>query len=273
MTTLIPCERRETLVRLEGISARRGDNLVLRDVDIEIKNVVRHDLDGQGQVVAVLGPSGIGKTTLFRVLAGLDAPTSGRVLIGEPQVPVEAGMVGVVFQRYPLFEHRTVIDNLLIAGRRVGATRDAARAMLARFHLEDRADSWPAELSGGQRQRVAIAQQLLCGHTYLLMDEPFSGLDPLCKREACDLIAEVARTDERTTIIIVTHDIREAVRVSDTLWLIGRDRDPSGAIIAGARVVGTYDLIARGLAWQPGVERTPPFEALVRELEDRFATL
>jgi ABC-type nitrate/sulfonate/bicarbonate transport system ATPase subunit len=105
------------------------------------------------------------------------------------------------------------------------------------------------------------------------MDEPFSGLDPLNKQHACALIAEVARMDERTTIVIVTHDIREAVKVSDTLWLIGRDVAPSGEPVPGSRIVETYDLIERDLAWQPGIERTPAFDAFVREVEDRFVTL
>jgi polar amino acid transport system ATP-binding protein/sulfate transport system ATP-binding protein len=275
VTALHPYELRETLLAVEGVSAVRGDALVLRDVDLAIKNIVRPDVANQGQVVGVLGPSGIGKTTLFRILAGLDAPASGRVLVGDARAPVAPGMVGVVFQDYPLFEHRRVIDNLLVAARRaerIDAERRAC-ALLARFRLDDRADAWPCELSGGQRQRVAIAQQLLSGHTFLLMDEPFSGLDPASKRDACALVAEVSRTDERTTIVIVTHDVREAIKVSDTLWLMGRDRAPSGAPIAGARVVERYDLIERGLAWEPGVERTPAFDALVREIEDRFTTL
>jgi polar amino acid transport system ATP-binding protein/sulfate transport system ATP-binding protein len=272
VTALHPYELRETLLAVEGVSAVRGDALVLRDVDLAIKNIVRADVANQGQVVGVLGPSGIGKTTLFRIVAGLDAPSSGRVLVGAARAPAAPGRVGVVFQDYPLFEHRRVIDNLILAARGPDVER-RARALLARFHLDDRADAWPCELSGGQRQRVAIAQQLLSGHTFLLMDEPFSGLDPASKREACALIVEVSRTDERTTIVIVTHDVREAIKVSDTLWLMGRDRAPSGEPIAGARVVERYDLIERGLAWQPGVERTPAFDALVREVEDRFATL
>jgi polar amino acid transport system ATP-binding protein/sulfate transport system ATP-binding protein len=170
-----------------------------------------------------------------------------------------------------------VLGNLVVAARRTGAgarDREArARALLDRFGLGDRADAWPGELSGGQRQRVAILQQLLCGHTYLVMDEPFSGLDPLSKHNACELITEVARMDERNTIVIVTHDIREAVKVSDTLWLIGRDVDPSGEPVPGSRIVQTYDLIERDLAWQPGIERTPQFDAFVHEVEDRFRTL
>lgn len=270
-----PYELRDTLIKVEGVHAARGDNVVLRGVDVEIKNIVRPDLADQGQVIGVLGPSGVGKTTLFRILAGLDAPSRGRVLLGERQVPVRAGMVGVVFQHYPLFEHRNVLGNLLVAARRTG-TRDPdawARALLERFGLGDRAGAWPSELSGGQRQRVAILQQLLCGHTYLLMDEPFSGLDPISKHHACGLIAEVSRMDERNTIIIVTHDIREAVKVSDTLWLLGRDRAASGEPVAGSRVVETYNLIDRDLAWHPGIERTAAFDAFVRELEDRFRTL
>lgn len=268
-------ELRDTLIKVDGVHAMRGGNLVLRDIAVEVKDIVRPDVANQGQVIGVLGPSGIGKTTLFRILAGLDAPSRGRVLVGERQVPVHAGMVGVVFQHYPLFEHRTVLGNLKVAARHAGI-RDGearARALLERFKLGDRADAWPSELSGGQRQRVAILQQLLCGHTYLLADEPFSGLDPMSKHDACELIAEVSRMDERNTIIIVTHDIREAVKVSDTLWLMGRDQAPSGEPIPGSRIVEIYNLIERDLAWHPGIERTAQFDAFVRELCDRFQTL
>ena len=256
-------ESRETLLRVDRISVTRGDRLILRDVSATIHDIVRPDVANQGQVVGVLGPSGVGKTTLFRTIAGLEAPDRGRVLIGERQEPVRAGMVGVVFQHYPLLEHRTVLGNLTVCGR----DPDKARALLDRFGLADRADAWPRELSGGQRQRVAIAQQLMCGHTYLLLDEPFSGLDPLSKQAACELIVEVSRLDERNTIVIVTHDIRAAVQVADTLWLLGRDGEP------GSRIVQTYNLIERELAWEPGIARTPQFAAFVRELEDRFATL
>jgi polar amino acid transport system ATP-binding protein/sulfate transport system ATP-binding protein len=267
-------ELRDTLIKVDQVHASRGGRPVLRDITVEIKDVVRPDVADQGQVVGVLGPSGVGKTTLFRILAGLDAPDRGRVLVGEAQAPVRAGMVGVVFQHYPLFEHRRVLDNLRLAARCAGDRGEArARALLERFKLGDRADAWPRELSGGQRQRVAIIQQLLCGHTYLLMDEPFSGLDPINKQAACELISEVSMLHERNTIIVVTHDIREAVKVSDTLWLLGRERAPSGEPIAGSRIVETYNLIERDLAWHPGIEHTAGFAAFVRELEDRFRTL
>ncbi|MBL0216833.1 MAG: ABC transporter ATP-binding protein [Myxococcales bacterium] len=268
---------REPLLRAEHVGAERDGVVILRDVDLEIRNIVRRDVAGQGQVVGILGPSGLGKTTLLRILAGLDRPTHGRVLITEQQHPVRPGMAGVVFQSYPLFEHRRVLDNLLVAARSAGLSRAAANtrahALLERFGLTSHAAAWPAQLSGGQRQRVAILQQLLCGHTYLMMDEPFSGLDPGNKARACDLITEVARMDERTTIVLVTHDIPEAIKVSDTLWLMGREHSAAGTTLPGARIIDTYDLIARELAWRPGIERTPPFTALVHELEDRFATL
>jgi polar amino acid transport system ATP-binding protein/sulfate transport system ATP-binding protein len=260
---MIAHERRETLLRIEHLHARAGDALVLRDVDAEIKNVVRPGV-AQGQVVAILGPSGVGKTTLLRVLAGLLAPAAGRVLLTERLMPVRAGMVGVVHQTYPLFEHRTVLGNLLAAADEPAK----ARELLVRFGLGDRAGAWPAELSGGERQRVAILQQLMCGHTYLVMDEPFSGLDPLNKAKACELIADVSTLDERTTIIVVTHDIREAIKIADTLWLLGREPG-----LAGCRIVSTYDLIERELAWTPGIEHTPRFAELARELDARFATL
>ena len=265
--TAHPCERREALLELAGVDALLGDRLVLRGVDAAIRNIVRPDVAGQGQVVGVLGPSGAGKTTLLRILAGLAAPSRGRVLLDG--APVRAGRVGVVYQRCPLFEHRTVLGNLVAAGR----SAERAHALLERFGLAARVDAWPRELSGGERQRVAILQQLLCGHTFLLMDEPFSSLDPIHKAKVCELIVEVSRLSERNTIVVVTHDIPEAVKVCDTLWLLGRERAPSGEPLPGSRITESYDLIARELAWHEGIERTPRFTDFVREVGDRFAGL
>src|SRR6059058_3617970 len=122
-------EYRETLLSVEGVSLALGGRPVLRDVSLGVRNIVRPGRT-QGQVVGLLGPSGMGKTTLFRVLAGLDVPDRGTVLLGEDGRPVERGMVGVVAQNYPLFEHRTVLGNLVVAGRtaRLGGREASARA-------------------------------------------------------------------------------------------------------------------------------------------------
>jgi ABC-type nitrate/sulfonate/bicarbonate transport system ATPase subunit len=268
------CERREVLLTVDHVDADRGDRPVLRDVSVAVRNLVRSDVDGQGQVVAVLGPSGVGKTTLLRLLAGLERPVRGQILLGAAQRPVEVGEVGVVHQHYPLFEHRTVLGNLRVAAARRGWSRaeldERATALLARLDLGGHAEAWPAALSGGQRQRVAIAQQILSGHTFVLLDEPFSGLDPRSRSRTCGLITELAGMGEHNTFIVVTHDVREAVKVADTLWLLGRD-PREGAV--GSTIVGQYDLVERGLTWRADVERTAAFADTVRELEDRFIDL
>src|SRR5437762_2951298 len=113
--TPLACNYTDTLLKVEGVSVTLGGMPILRDVNLEIKDVHREGFT-QGQVVGLLGPSGMGKTTLFRILAGLDAPDTGSVLIEKEGKPVERGMVGVVAQSYPLFNHRTVRGNLLVAG-------------------------------------------------------------------------------------------------------------------------------------------------------------
>lgn len=265
-----------TILKASNVWLTLGGNLILRDVDLEVKDI-RRPGKLTGQVVGLLGPSGIGKTRFFRILAGLDEPDQGTVRVGERQVSVERGMVGVVAQRYTLFQHRTVLSNLLVAGAQGGLSRKDARAkamsFLERFHLHTHAHRYPPQLSGGQQQRVAIAQQFMCSEHFLLMDEPFSGLDPLAVDRVAELIAEVASLHELNTIIVVTHDIAAAMEVSDTLWLMGRDRDEKGNVVPGARIQETYDLIERGLAWRKGVNTTREFMDLLREILERFPSL
>lgn len=269
-------EWRETLLTVSDVSVSYQGQAVLKNVDLQVRNVVRPGLQ-QGQVVGLLGPSGVGKTTLFRVLAGLSKPDSGAVLIDEGQKPVERGMVGVVAQNYPLFAHRTVMGNLLVAGAQAGLKGQAGRAkadeLLGRFGLSGHGKKYPSQLSGGQRQRVAIAQQFMCSESFLLMDEPFSGLDLMAQGEVIHFIQEMSQQDELKTFIIVTHDISAAIEVCDTLWLLGRDRDENGAPIPGARVQASYDLIERGLAWHRDVTLTPEFAQLRQEIRTLFPRL
>jgi polar amino acid transport system ATP-binding protein/sulfate transport system ATP-binding protein len=165
----------------------------------------------------------------------------------------------------------------VIAARRTGAAHDVAvknaEERLERFGLGGCGSKYPFQLSGGERQRVAIAQQFLCSEHFLLMDEPFSGLDPIALENVCDLIGELANAHTLNTVIVVTHDIAAAIAVSDTLWLLGRDSDASGALIAGARVRARYDLIERGLTWRKGISSTPEFLELDREIRERFRLL
>jgi polar amino acid transport system ATP-binding protein/sulfate transport system ATP-binding protein len=137
----------------------------------------------------------------------------------------------------------------------------------------DQSQLYPAQVSGGQRQRIAIAQQLLCSEHFLLMDEPFSGLDLVMEAKVCELINEIACLDELNTIIVVTHDVTAAATVADHLWLMGRDRDASGNVIPGARIQETYDLIERDLCWHPGIANSAAFLEFVREVKERFQTL
>ncbi|MBI5546945.1 MAG: ABC transporter ATP-binding protein [Deltaproteobacteria bacterium] len=273
---MIPVIVGDVLLKAEGVSLSLGGNPVLRGVDLEIRDLIRPG-KVTGQVVGLLGPSGIGKTQLCRILAGLQTPSSGTVRIGKAQELVAAGKVGLVSQTSSLFAHRTVLGNLLVAARqgglRGGEARAKATAFLERFGLAGYGRRYPAELSGGERQRVAIAQQFLCSEHFLLLDEPFSGLDPVATDVVCKVIAEASAMHELNTLIIVTHDGAAAAAISDTLWLLGRDRGSDGRPVPGARIQQRYDLVARGLAWRSDLHAAPEFGDLVREVRLRFKTL
>jgi len=265
----------DVLLDVRDVWQKLGPSQILEGVTLQVKDRVRPGLV-TGQVVALLGPSGVGKTRLIRIIAGLDRPDRGHIA-GVRGCALPAGSVGVVFQNYPLLRHRTVFANMVVAGVANGLGRDEARGkaheLLKRFGLEERQDAFPAQISGGQRQRVAIAQQLMRQKQLLLMDEPFSGLDPAALDDVIHLLIEVANMDELNTIMVVTHDIRSALVASDTLFMLGRARTPEGQVTSGARIDRTYDLVQEGLAWRPGVERDPKFRDVEHEVKDRFRVL
>lgn len=275
------------LVTIDNVSLDYGEKPILRDLNVAVDDIVRPGCV-TGQVIGILGPSGVGKTQFSRVLTGLQPPTRGNVTIHTTLPPgndgkqetrdviVSAGLVGYVPQNYPLLRHRTVLGNLVIAAKRNGASEADALAraneFLQRFDLLDRRDFYPSQLSGGQRQRIAIAQQLLCSEHFLVLDEPTTGLDPLMKNKVCDLITHVAQMSEENTIFIVTHDVPAVLSVADHLWILGRVRDADSKAL-GSSIVEKYDLIERGIAWDPGASARPGFNDLVREIHGRFATL
>lgn len=274
MLQTMPHSFKEPILTINGLSLRLSDNLILRDINIEVKNVVRPNVV-QGQVVAILGRSGIGKTQLFRTIAGLQKPTVGQILIGPKQKSVKVGQVGVVSQNYYISPRLTVLDTLVRAGKQGGLGKRGARekglSLLEKFGVIERRNFYPAQLSGGQRQRVAIIEQLMCSESLLLMDEPFSGLDCVCKQKICETIIKVANQKETNTIVVVTHDIEAAVEIADTIWLMGQDRNEKGEFVAGARIIEKVDLMDEyPLAWRPGIQFTPEFNQLVQQLKSKF---
>jgi polar amino acid transport system ATP-binding protein/sulfate transport system ATP-binding protein len=268
--------KNETILKAENISLNLGGFQILKDVNVEVKNIVRPGVT-QGQVVGFLGPSGIGKTKFFEILSGILRPTTGTVNIGSPLSPAEPGRVGVVQQTYPLFPYRTVYGNLLVAARKAKTPKNQCKEkimnILTTFGLDKHKNRYPAELSGGQRQRVSIAQQLLCSEHFLLLDEPFSGLDMNSIEKVVDMLRGVSLMHELNTIIIVSHDIASTASISDTLWIMGRDRDKDGNIINGAKIKKEFDLMEMDLAWRKGIETEPRFNDLMREIRAIFPTL
>ncbi|TDN36510.1 ABC transporter ATP-binding protein [Hymenobacter sp. UV11] len=270
--TALPHSYKDPLLTLQDVSMQFGSEVILRDLNVQVLDVIRPGIS-QGQVVGIYGRSGIGKSVLCRLLSGLAAPSTGTVRVGEAQQPVQPGAVGYVQQRYPLFNHLTLRDNLLLAAHRKHDPAEAqARTTdyLARFGLTAHARKYPAHLSGGQRQRAAIAQQLLCSEHLILLDEPFSGLDVAMIDEVKRLILEVTTMNELNTVLIVSHDIATTAALADRLWLLAPERDPAtGQLLPGATISPRhqYNLAQLGLAWHPDVEAEPEFTQFVEGIK------
>jgi sulfate transport system ATP-binding protein len=212
-------------IQVEAVCKRFGTFDALNDVSLEI---------APGELVALLGPSGSGKTTLLRVIAGLEVPDRGRVLVeGEDTTGkrVQERNVGFVFQHYALFRHMTIFENVAF-GLRVRpraqrpsneAIADKVHALLKLVQLDWLADRYPHQLSGGQRQRIALARALAIEPKVLLLDEPFGALDAKVRRELRRWLRRL-HDEIQLTSVFVTHDQEEALEVADRVVVVNHGR-------------------------------------------------
>ncbi|GAA4878465.1 amino acid ABC transporter ATP-binding protein [Saccharopolyspora cebuensis] len=203
------------MIRMSAVDKHFGPLHVLRDITLEVP---------RGQVVVVLGPSGSGKSTLCRAINRLEPIDSGTIEIDGVPLPVEgralAGLrsdVGMVFQQFNLFAHKTILDNVTLGPIKVRglgkeAAREEALRLLDRVGIADQAAKYPAQLSGGQQQRVAIARALAMKPKVMLFDEPTSALDPEMVNEVLDVMTALA--DEGMTMLVVTHEMGFARRAA-----------------------------------------------------------
>ncbi len=262
-------KREEIILKVENINLAY-DRPILRDINFEVRNITRPDMQ-QGQVVSLVGRSGIGKTQLFKILSGLLIPNSGTVKIDSDLHPVVEGEVGVVPQNYILFNHRSILDNLKLGLRgSVNKLKDKEKTDLindyaTKFGLKEHLKKYPMQLSGGQRQRVSIIQQILTGNRFILFDEPFSGLDPVVKDKVLELLITISTLNELSTIIIVSHDIENAFAISDTAFILANEEHKQGSTITE-----TIDLVEMGFSWDTDIKKNKNFQELVGQMKFRM---
>ncbi|HYH27753.1 MAG TPA: amino acid ABC transporter ATP-binding protein [Actinomycetota bacterium] len=241
----------ESIIRLEGIHKWFGNNHVLRGIDL--------DLVG-GEALVIIGPSGSGKSTLLRTMNMLEEPTSGKVWFGDQELTdIRTDLdearthIGIVFQAYNLFPHKTALSNITLALEKVlkldeRKARSRAMEQLGHVGLEEKADSYPGQLSGGQQQRVAIARALAMRPKLMLFDEVTSALDPELVGEVLEVIKQLAQ--EGMTMAIVTHEMGFARDVGTRMIFIDE-----GVIVEQGDPKHIFDL--------PKHERTRRFLARV----------
>jgi glutamate transport system ATP-binding protein len=225
------------MISMQGVNKHFGSLHVLKDINLSV---------GRGQVVVVIGPSGSGKSTLCRTINRLETIDSGTIAIDGDQLPAEGRKlaqlrsdVGMVFQSFNLFAHKTILENVTLAPLTVRKSAKAevtksALALLERVGVANQADKYPAQLSGGQQQRVAIARSLAMDPKVMLFDEPTSALDPEMINEVLEVMTSLA--GEGMTMLVVTHEMGFARRASNRVVFMA-----DGAIVEDAQPADFFD--------------------------------
>ena len=273
-------ELKDTIIYLDNVELGYGEGhdykCVLKDINFEEKDVIR---EGHitGQVIAIIGRSGRGKSTLFKALTGLVKPKSGKVLITElgtadatDAKEVVEGDVGFVDQKYTLFRHKTVEEIFKYALRKSKISNEEKKKIINQYliewGLEKQKDKFQNELSGGQRQRTAIIEQILSSGHFMVLDEPTSGLDLINVDDVKQSFEMIKNDHELNTIIFSTHDINFALEMADSIYVVGFPTI-DGTLQEYATIVKHYDLKEMGLAWQ---EFGPRHIEVVKDIKEVF---
>jgi ABC-type nitrate/sulfonate/bicarbonate transport system ATPase subunit len=260
-------EQKDTILHVENVSVVYDGKTIIQDINFMEKDTIRPGR-AQGQVIAFLGRSGRGKSTLFRVITGLEKPATGRVLIPDhskevnnnqqPAKMVGEGDVGFVNQKYTLFRHKTVNQALMFALRNSDLStqekQEKIDTYLNEWGLSQARNQYPVFLSGGQRQRTAILEQLLSSGYYMVLDEPFSGLDVGNIQSVKNAFQLISASNELNTIIFSTHDIELAVELADSIYVVGYPSASDGTFGAAGTILKHFDLKQMGLAWHDGLK-------------------
>ena len=235
----------DAFIEVKNVWQQYGDQTVMERLNLSI---------AEGEFCTLVGASGCGKSTFLRLLLGQERPSKGEILLGgQPLVGEPDASRGVVFQRYSVFPHLSVLDNVAIGlelprapllGRLFGAAkrdaREQAAAILGKVGLGHALDKYPSQLSGGMQQRLAIAQALIMKPRVLLLDEPFGALDPGIRKDMHALLLELWR-ETGLTVFMVTHDLSEGFTLGTRLMVFDKTRiDPHAPNAFGARI--TYDI-------------------------------
>lgn len=260
--------KEKSLLWIEDVYKIYGDKVVLDDIDLGV---------AAGEIVTVVGPSGCGKSTLLRLILGQEFPTRGSILLEGQPIGFADPTRGVVYQKYSLFRHRTVLGNVLEGPRlnlpfmerrrKKKELIDEAKHFLEKVRLASDFDKYPHELSGGMRQRVAIAQSLIMKPNVLLMDEPFGALDP-STRQSMQLFLLELWEELGMTIFFVTHDLEEAVFLGTRIIVLSHqyldDRGEDSQIKRGAKIIADHPLSVT--AKSVDAKKTAEFGELIEEI-------
>lgn len=232
-------------IQVRNLWKEYADQVVLERINARVN---------KGDFITIVGASGCGKTTFLKMLLGTESPSRGAILLEDAPIPDEPSQQrGIVFQRYSVFPHLTVLKNVMLArelehspllGKLFGGARRSAKqealAMLEKVGLSAAINKYPHELSGGMQQRLAIAQSLIRKPAILLLDEPFGALDPGIRADMHKLVLELWK-QHQLTIFMITHDLKEGFLLGTRLWVFDKPRhDPQAPGAFGARI--TYDI-------------------------------